>query len=290
MAVVKNTSIGSYIADTLIWVTLAVISIVVVIPIVQVILSSFSATTDIIPRIWTLDAYRYVFSSRVLPRSLLVSIYITVVGSVISLFLTSLFAYSISYKGLPGRGPIIFFVVFTMLFNGGIIPTYLVVRATGLLDTLWAIMIPNAISAFNLVVLKNFFQSIPGELKESAKMDGAHELVVLFRIIIPLSIPAMAVFGLFYAVERWNLYFLALLYISDAKKWPVQVVLQQVIYSTVGVIAGEDASDMSSDQSAFTSQGIRSAVILMATVPITLVYPFLQKHFVKGLLVGSIKG
>jgi len=151
-------------------------------------------------------------------------------------------------------------------------------------------MIPNAINAFNLIVLKNFFQSIPGELKESAKMDGAHELTVLFRIIIPLSIPAMAVFGLFYAVERWNLYFLALLYISDAEKWPVQVVLQQVIYSTVGAIAGEDATGTSADAAAFTSQGIRSAVILVATVPITLVYPFLQKHFVKGLLVGSIKG
>jgi putative aldouronate transport system permease protein len=278
------------VADIIIWLILVLVSILVAIPILHVIVSSFSATTDVIPRIWTVDAYRYVFSSRVLPRSLGVSIYITGLGTLISLVLTSLIAYGLSYRGLPGRAAILFLVVFTMLFNGGIIPTYLVVRATGLLNTLWAIMIPNAISAFNLVVLKNFFQNIPTELKESAKMDGAHELTVLWRIIVPLSVPALAVFGLFYAVARWNLYFLALLYISESEKWPVQVVLQQVLYASVGTVGEADAASTSEDAAAFTSQGIRSAVIIAATLPIAMVYPFLQKHFVKGLLVGSIKG
>ena len=175
-----------------------------------------------------------------------------------------------------------------MLFNGGIIPTYFVVRATGLMNTLWAIMIPNAINAFNLIVLRNFFQNIPESLRESAKIDGCPEPVILWKIIAPLSLPAMAAFALFYAVEKWNIYFNALLYLSDSRKWPVQVLLRQIIYAQVGLLGeGRSGSD---DAAALTALSVRSAVIVVSTVPIVMVYPFLQKHFVKGLLVGSIKG
>jgi putative aldouronate transport system permease protein len=230
-------------------------------------------------------AYKYIMRSQAIWRSLGVSVYITVVGTAISLFLSSLTAYALAQKELPGRRGFLALVVFTMLFNGGIIPTYFVVRATGLMNTLWAIMIPNAINAFNMIVLRNFFQNIPESLRESAKMDGCPEPVILSKIIAPLALPALAAFALFYAVEKWNIYFQALLYLSDSRKWPVQVQLRQIIFAQTGLLG--EARD---EATALTSLSIRSAVIVVSTLPIVLVYPFLQRHFVKGLLVGSIKG
>jgi putative aldouronate transport system permease protein len=205
----------------------------------------------------------------------------------INLVLTSLMAYALAHAHLAGRRIILLMVVFTMLFSGGMIPTYFVVKETGLIDTLWALMIPNAISAFYLIILKNFFQNIPEELKESARMDGCHEVGILFRIVIPLSLPAMAAFGLFYSVGIWNQYFSAVLYINEPTKWPVQVLLRQVVILSQGAIG--DSGEIADDAVVF-SQGIKMAVIVISTIPILLVYPFLQKHFAKGVLLGSIKG
>lgn len=288
MAAVQDRTGSRRLEDTGTILLLSMAALVVVVPVVQIILQSFSATNDLLPKVFSVDSYRYIFSSNILTHSLLVSAYITILGTALSLGLSSLMAYSLSYRTLPGRSGFLFVVLFTMLFNGGIIPTYMVVRATGLMNTFWALVVPNAINAFYLLVLKNFFQSIPDELRDSAKMDGCHELIILARIVIPLSLPAMAAFGLFYAVDRWNLWFHALLYIANSRKWPVQVVLQQVIFSSVGAV-GQQTND-ASDTVAYTSQGIRAAVIVVATLPIALVYPFLQRHFVTGLLVGSIKG
>lgn len=216
----------------------------------------------------------------------MVSIYITVVGTLVQLILTSLMAYSLAHKQLPGRSIIMLMVLFTMVFSGGMIPTYFVVKATGLLDSLWSLMIPNAISAFYLIILKNFFQGIPEELKESAKIDGSHELGILYRIVLPLSLPAMATFGLFYSVGIWNQYFSAVLYITDSSLYPVQVILRQVIILTSGAIGNSDAIE----NMPYYSSAIKMAVIVIATLPIMVVYPFLQKHFTKGVLLGSVKG
>jgi putative aldouronate transport system permease protein len=287
MSVVHDRSLGTRVADVLIWTVLVVSTIIVGLPILYVIQASFSDSTDIIPRNWSLVAYRYIMQSPAIWRSLGVSVYITVVGTIISLALSTLMAYSLSHRALPGRRFYLAFVVFTLLFNGGIIPTYFVVRATGLMNSLWAIMIPNAINAFNMIVLRNFFQNIPESLRESAKIDGCPEPTILWKIIAPLSLPALAAFGLFYAVEKWNIYFQALLYLSDSRKWPVQVLLRQIIYAQVGLLGEARGSD---DAAALTALGVRSAVIVVSTVPIVMVYPFLQRHFVKGLLVGSIKG
>lgn len=265
---------------------LSLFALAAVLPFIYVISSSFSVTAGLIPKKFTLEAYQYIFSSKTFYRSLLVSVYVTSVGTMIQLILTSLMAYGLSYRHVPGRSMLLLMVVFTMLFSGGMIPTYFVVRSTGLLNTLWSLMIPNAISAFNLIILKNFFQSIPDELKESAKIDGAHELVVLFRIVMPLSLPALAAFGLFYAVGLWNQYFNAIMYITDQTKYPVQVVLRQVIILAYGNIG--DSTDM--EEVPYYGQSIRMAVIVVATIPIMLVYPFLQKHFAKGVLLGSVKG
>lgn len=166
------------------------------------------------------------------------------------------------------------------------IPTYFVVRSTGLMNSLWSLVIPGLVSPFNLIVMKNFFQGIPQELRESARIDGCHEMTLLFRIILPLSTASLATFGLFYAVGLWNTYMSALLYIPDNAKWPIQVLLRQIVYVSSSI--GDD-SEITSEV-ALLSQSIKMAVILVATVPIVCVYPFLQKHFTKGILVGAVKG
>ena len=173
-----------------------------------------------------------------------------------------------------------------MFFSGGMIPTYFVVRSTGLMNSLWSLVIPGLVSPFNLIVMKNFFQGIPQELRESARIDGCHEMTLLFRIILPLSTASLATFGLFYAVGLWNTYMSALLYIPDNTKWPIQVLLRQIVYVSSSI--GDD-SEITSEV-ALLSQSIKMAVILVATVPIVCVYPFLQKHFTKGILVGAVKG
>ncbi|TDQ42892.1 carbohydrate ABC transporter permease [Aureibacillus halotolerans] len=283
-----NNSFLGRLFDGCNYVFLTLLGIATLLPFVYVVVSSFSNSTDLIPTSFSFDAYAYIFSTATFPRSMLVSVYITIVGTAIHLVLASLMAYALSHTALPGRSIIMLLVVFTMIFNGGMIPTYFVVEGVGLTDTLWALMIPNALSAFNLIILKSFFQSIPNELKESAKMDGAHEIRVLTQIVLPLSLPALAALGLFHAVGLWNQYFNAILYINDSSKWPVQVLLRQVVILSQGAV-GESGGEVASD-SVMLSQGIKMAVIVVSIVPIMLVYPFLQKHFAKGVLLGSVKG
>jgi putative aldouronate transport system permease protein len=283
---VKDKSFGNRLFDGFNITALALFSLVTFLPFLYVVVVSFSTSTTLIPQNFSFEAYKYIFSADTFTRSLRVSIFITVFGTLFQLIMTSLMAYSLSHKNLPGRSVVLLMVLFTMLFSGGMIPTYFVVKATGLLDSLAALIIPGAISAFNLIILKNFFQSIPEELKESAKIDGSHELGVLFRIVLPLSLPAMAAFGLFYAVGIWNQYFSAILYLTDADKYPVQVILRQVIILTNGSIG--DTTEI--ENVPYYGNSIKMAVIVIATVPIMLVYPFLQKHFAKGVLLGSVKG
>lgn len=271
---------------------LFIVAIVCVLPFVYVLAVSFASPAEVAkgglilwPKEWSLVSYQYIFSSNTLPRSLLVSIYITVVGTLINLAFTSLMAYPLSKPHLRGRNPILLGVLITMLFSGGMIPTYFVVNGLNLTNTLWSLMIPNAISAFNLIVLKNFFQQIPDGLEDSAKIDGCNDLGVLIRIVLPLSLPAMATFGLFYAVAHWNTFFNAILYINDNEKWPIQVLLREIV-----ILAQSRVGDASFDEMDVQPLTIRMAVIVFATVPILLVYPFLQKHFAKGVMLGSVKG
>lgn len=271
---------------------LFIVAIVCVLPFVYVLAVSFASPAEVAkgglilwPKEWSLVSYQYIFSSDTLPRSLLVSIYITVVGTLINLAFTSLMAYPLSKPHLRGRNPILLGVLITMLFSGGMIPTYFVVNGLNLTNTLWSLMIPNAISAFNLIVLKNFFQQIPDGLENSAKIDGCNDLGVLIRIVLPLSLPAMATFGLFYAVAHWNTFFNAILYINDNEKWPIQVLLREIV-----ILAQSRVGDSSFDEMDVQPLTIRMAVIVFATVPILLVYPFLQKHFAKGVMLGSVKG
>ncbi|SFP65288.1 carbohydrate ABC transporter permease [Salibacterium halotolerans] len=272
---------------------LLLFALLCILPFMHVIAGSFTTSAElaekkfvIFPTNWSIDAYKYIFSTDTIFRALLVSIFVTAGGTLWSMLLSVLTGYGMSRKDLPGRRVIMFFIVFTLLFNGGMIPTFLVVQQTGLLNSLLALVIPVSINAFNMIILKTFFQNLPASLEESARMDGCNDFGILFRIVIPCSMPAIATISLFYAVTYWNTYMHAILYLEDASKWPVQVLLRQIVVL---------ASGMNYDGSTYMDvpppeQSVKMAVIVVATIPVLLVYPFLQKHFAKGALLGSVKG
>ncbi|MBU5355832.1 carbohydrate ABC transporter permease [Paenibacillus silvae] len=274
---------------------LGLLGILTVLPFLYIIGNSFATEAEItersfflIPKVFSFSAYEYIFSSSTIFRSIGVSVFITVAGTLVNLFFTLTMAYPLSRSDFWGRNVLMNMVIFSMLFGGGMIPTYLVIRGLGLLDSYWALMLPGAISAFNLIVVKNFFQQMPPGLEEAARIDGCSDLGVLWRIVLPLSKPVIATFALFYAVGHWNNFFSALLYISDSDKWPLQVMLRQIVLlsqASVGDMANMDPNFVQPPE-----QSIKMAVIVVGTIPILLVYPFLQKHFAKGVMLGSIKG
>ena len=291
----RNDTLASRLFDGFNVIFLIAFAAVTTLPFIYIVAGSLASQAEItargfflIPRSPRLEAYEYIMSSRLLPRAMVVSILMTVVGTFVSMLLTVTFAYPLSKKYLPGRNIMLSLVVFTMLFSGGMIPMFLTVRALGLLNNFWALILPNAISVWNLIVLKNFFQGIPEELEDSARIDGASDLRVFLRIVLPLSTAAIATFSLFYAVGYWNSFRPALLYLAGAPDlWPLQLVLRNIVLMAGGVIA-----DVVVDPEFIQPppDSIRNAVIVFATVPILLVYPFIQKHFTKGVMIGAIKG
>ncbi|HEX2915787.1 MAG TPA: carbohydrate ABC transporter permease [Chloroflexia bacterium] len=274
-------------------IAIAVIVFVMLFPFIYILAVSFSSYKDVagkslvlIPANPTFSAYQYVFDSGIVVRALGISAFITIVGTVINLVLTVTMAYGLSRRDVPGRNIVLALVLFTILFAPGIIPRYLVVKQLGLIDSLWALILPGAISAFNLVVIRNFFMSLPGELIESAKLDGANDLRILWSIVLPLSTAVVAAIGLFYGVSHWNDFFDATLYINDSSNWPVQLVLRQFVLQ--GQALAVDVADAAAAPPPTLT--VQMAVVVIATVPILLVYPFLQRYFTKGVLTGSIKG
>ncbi|MDD6050028.1 MAG: carbohydrate ABC transporter permease, partial [Clostridiales bacterium] len=218
------------------------------------------------------------------------SIFITLAGTFINLFFTVTMAYAISKPRLRGRNFVLNMVIFSMFFGGGMIPSYIVVaNMLNMKNTYWSVLLPGAISAYNMMIVKNFFQGIPQELEESAAIDGCTDVGILWKIVLPLSLPVLATFGLFYAVGHWNAYFGAMIYMPGAReKWPLQVLLREIIIlanATVG-----DAALMDPEFVQPPEQSVKMAVIVVSTVPIMCVYPFLQKYFVKGVMVGALKG
>ncbi|MBM7540701.1 MULTISPECIES: carbohydrate ABC transporter permease [Amphibacillus] len=286
-------SVGSKVFDVINYTLLGLIGLITILPFIHVVGSSFATSAEIastrfllFPTKFTLDAYRFIFSTDTIFRALGISVFVTFVGTIWSMFFSILTAYGLSRRDLVGRRALNFLIVFTMLFNGGMIPTFLVVQQTGLLNSLWALIIPVTINAFNMIILRSFFMNLPQGLEESAKIDGASDFGILFRIVIPVSLPSIATISLFYAVTYWNTYMHAILYLSDSTKWPVQVLLRQIVVL---------ASGFNYDGTAYTDVPppevtIKMATIVVATVPVLLVYPFLQKYFAKGALLGSVKG
>ncbi|MNW27619.1 L-arabinose transport system permease protein AraQ [compost metagenome] len=271
---------------------LVIIALACLLPFVNVIASSFATTQEVVakkfilfPTTFSLDAYRYILSTPTIFRGLGVSIGVTLVGTLVSMVLTAFMAYALSRQYLIGRGAINFIIVFSMLFSGGMIPTFLVVKSMGLIDSYWSLIIPVAINAFNLIIMRNFFQALPESLEESAKMDGANDFVVFFRIMLPLALPSIATISLFYGVTYWNTYMNAILYINDSTKWPIQILLRQIVIVSSGMQAEGSSVDVIPP-----AQTIKMAVIVIATVPMLIAYPFVQKHFTKGALLGAVKG
>ncbi|WP_091032239.1 carbohydrate ABC transporter permease [Glycomyces harbinensis] len=273
-------------------VVIVLIVITMLYPLVYVIAMSFASPEQaragvVFPTEYSLDAYRAIFNGGTVLQGLRNSLFITVVGTVLSLAATSMLAWGlVRTRQVPGAKFVLILVLATMFFSAGIIPNFMLIKYLGLLDSTWSLIIPGLISAFNMIVIRNFFQGLPGELIEAARIDGAGEWRIFLRIVLPLSKPVLAVMGLFYAVGYWNTYFNALLYINDSEKWPIQVVLQQYVLAGVAI----PGAVVSPDQPPPPGVTLQMAVIVLATVPILLVYPFLQRYFTSGVLTGAIKG
>ncbi|MCR8635561.1 carbohydrate ABC transporter permease [Paenibacillus radicis (ex Xue et al. 2023)] len=234
----------------------------------------------------SLDAYTNVFRNPMILKGYGNTLFVVVVGLLFNILLTAFGAYALSRKSLQYRKQLMLFIIFTMFFSGGLIPFYLTVKGVGLANTLWALIIPQAINTFNLILMKTAFEAIPDALEESAKMDGANDFVILFRIILPLSMPVIAVMLLYYGVSHWNSWFHAMIFLQDRSMYPLQLILREVL------LQGEASSNLGAadGDAAMLSVTLKYATIIVATVPILLVYPFLQKYFVKGALIGAIKG
>ena len=238
----------------------------------------------ILPKDFTLKQLKFILDTPQFTQGMWVSLSSTVVYTVISIVLTCMLAYPLSRTDLPGRRGLMFYVVFTMLFNGGMVPTYLVVKNLGILNTFWALIIPLAISQFNVIVLVNGFLGIPKEMEESALIDGAGQFTILVRIMVPLAKPTLAAILLFYAVARWNGWFDAVMYVNDRSLFPLPVIIKDLVQQ------GLNTSMFPSLTTPPPTQAIRSAAVIFSIVPIILVYPFLQKYFVKGVTLGGVKG
>ncbi|OBZ13913.1 MULTISPECIES: carbohydrate ABC transporter permease [Bacillales] len=271
---------------------LTLLGLIMFLPFLNVIAQSLSSAGAIDrgevmfwPVEFTTRYYEYVFDDVSIWRAFSVTVYITVLGTIINLLMTASLAYPLSRQEYVGRTYILIFVLMTMIFSAPLIPQFILMREVGLVNTLWALMIPTAISAFNLFVLRSFFTQIPTELVDSSRMDGCSELRILWSIILPLSKPALATVGIFYSVTNWNKYMDALYYINDVKKYPLQVKLRQLLITDDLTDTGNLAFEAASQ----SVQGVQMAVILVATIPIIMVYPFLQRYFIKGMMIGSIK-
>ncbi len=269
---------------------LSLVVLTVVFPLLYVVSVSLTPYSEVLknggfvvfPRSITFESYAAFLNDSLIPRAFGVTFFITIVGTVLNLILTAWMAYPLSKPYLPGRTLLLFLVAFTLLFNGGVVPTYLVVKMTGLVNSVWSMILPSIVWSFNLLIMKTFFENLPRELDEAARIDGAGELRILATIVLPLSMPVMATVGLFYAVGHWNEFFQAIMYINDTDKYPLQVILRNILASAM--MPPMDAEDV------LPSESMQMAAVVLSALPIIVVYPFFQKYFTQGMLLGSVKG
>lgn len=275
---------------------IAVFSVYCFIPFYAVVASSFTTEAEIVkngymllPKKLSLEAYKLIFQDNTIFRAYGVTMFVTLVGTALSMLFTSALAYAISSKTVKYRNAIAFYVYFTLLFHGGLVTSYLLIsKYLGMKDSIWVLIIPGMISAWNMFLLRNFFATIDESLSESAKIDGANDAFILFRIILPISLPAIATIGLFYALGYWNNWFNALLYINDPHKYPLQYLIQRIMNNLDFI--NQVAPDVSIPDYIVPAITVRLATTIVTIGPIVFLYPFLQKYFVKGLMVGAVKG
>ncbi|MBW7456277.1 carbohydrate ABC transporter permease [Paenibacillus sepulcri] len=281
--------------DLVVTLILVFAGVITIIPFLYIIVVSFATPSEYIqkagvfvfPSEWTLVNYKYLLSTGTFIKAAGNSAFLAIVGTLLSLAVTSSFAYSLSRRRLRGRKVLLLLVLISILFNPGIIPPYLVVKSLGLINSIWSLIIPALTSGWYIFLMKSFYDSIPASLEEAASIDGCNDMGIWVKIILPLSLPSLAAFGLFYAVSYWNVFFHAILYINDFDKWPLQVLLQNMLIDS-STSGGDLAGQIASEQE-MPKETLKMAAVVVATVPIILVYPFLQKHFAKGVMVGSVK-
>ena len=289
-------SIGDRIFLFFVYLFLFFVLLIVLYPLIYVVSSSFSSPAAVssgkvrlYPVDFSLRGYQVAFGNPQIITGYANSLYYTIFGTLISVTLTVLVAYPLSRRTLFGRDAIMIFIVFTMIFYGGLIPTYLVVKNLGMIDTRWALLIPQAIAAWQVIIARTFFQvSIPEELAEAAELDGCSDLRFLWSVVLPLSKPILAVLVLMYAVGQWNAYFDALLYLKSAALHPLQLVLRSILILNTTTSGSMEASVMVERQQ--MADLLKYSLIVVGSLPVLLIYPFAQRYFVKGMLIGSVKG
>lgn len=289
----KKMKIQDWLLDGFIYLFMTSLAVMTLTPFLNLLAKSLSeewavisGNVTIFPIGFQLETLKFVVTSDNFTSSMWISVIVTLVGTALAILLTTITAYPLSKPYVPGVSVILILFVFTMLFSGGIIPNYLLIRELNLLNNLGSLILPGMISVFNLLVMKSYFEGLPEVLEESAKIDGAKTFTILFRIIIPLSSPVIATISLFYAVGYWNDFFSAMLYISDPALKTLQIYLKDIVINADSAALGLTPDDMMN----LPGEGVRAAAVIASTIPILCVYPFLQKYFVKGVLIGSVKG
>jgi len=279
------------IVDGFVYVFLTIMVLLTLMPFANVLSKSFSQEWAVVsgkvtvyPIGFQLDTMKFVVTSKSFLNSFGVSVVVTLLGTVLSVVVSAITAYPLSKKNIYGVKAVLLIYVFTMLFNGGLIPSYLLIKSMGLRDTLWVMILPYILNCFNMLIIKNYFESLPEEIEESARIDGASYFLIFFKIILPLSTPVLATVSLYYAVQFWNEYFGPMIYINKQSLKPLQLYLREIIMEAAGT------NTNTNDIQNVSAENVRSATIIASTVPILLVYPYLQKYFVKGILIGSVKG
>lgn len=285
-----------YIINFIAYFLCSLVLIATLYPLIYVVSASFSEPSEVIngniwllPKNVTLDGYEMILDYDPIWIGYRNTIFYTVFGTAFNLLLTLPCAYSLSRRDFRGRKGIMLLFTFTMFFSGGMIPLYLIIRNLGMIDTVWAVVLPGAISVHNLIIAKSFFSSsIPFELQESAFVDGCSNIRTLLTIIIPLSAPILAVLTMYYGVAHWNAYFNAMMYLSDSKKFPLQIALREILMTNS--IADATDTTMNSVDQILLYEGLKYAVVIVASLPVMCLYPFLQRYFVKGTMIGAVKG
>jgi putative aldouronate transport system permease protein len=272
---------------------LSVIGIIVLYPFWHVLVGSvlpyelaIKSDLYLFPTQFTFEAYEHVFTESRIVRSLIVSVFLTITVTAYQLMITAMTAYSLTKKDLPGRGGIILFIVFTMFFSGGLIPYYLVIKQLGMINSYWSLIVPAAMNTYNFIVMKTFFESLPAEMEEAGKIDGAGYGRMFIRLVLPLSLPVLASIGLFIAVEQWNSWYHPMLFIGDREKWPLTLILRDILISNNTELL---TSASFANQKPVYSESLKYAVIMVSITPIVIVYPFIQRYFAKGVMIGAIK-
>ena len=293
---VKDKSLSAKTFNVINGILMAIVIIITLYPLVYVLALSLSSSeyvqagmVSLVPRGFNIEAYKQVFADNHFWKSYGNTIVYTVLGTALNLAFTSTMAFALSRRDLIGRKPLNMLVVFTMFFSGGLIPNFLLVKNLHIYNTIWAVLLPGAINTYNMIIVRTFMQQLPEEILESGRIDGANDLQLFGKIVLPLSKPSLATIGLYYAVDHWNAYFYPMLYLKDKSKYPLQVLLKEMIVD-------EDLSSLSQGAAEIvgnmqpTSDMLMGASIIIALIPILCVYPFVQKYFVQGVMIGSVKG